>query len=92
MGLLHLTGYRPPLQKARAGVQGRHLEAVTDAETIEDGGLLACSATFLIQPRLTYTGIDTAHCRLGPPASISNKELPHSQCDQGNSSIEHPSS
>jgi hypothetical protein len=52
--LLSLFIQRKSGQKLK---QGRNLEAGADAETMEEGCLLACSVCFLIGPRTTIPGM-----------------------------------
>lgn len=64
---LTLSGHTPSQQEFKAG---------TEAETIEDHGLLShsCSANVLIPPRPTCPEDDTAHTGLIPSPVISNQE------------------
>jgi hypothetical protein len=59
------------------GSQGRNLEAVTEAEAMEESYLLACSSwparpAFLNNPKTSAT--NTTLIGQGPPTSITNQE------------------
>lgn len=93
--LSHLTLYNQSLSEAMTGTQGRSLEAITEADTIEECCLLACSAGFPIPPSTTSPGVPSpTWCALDPTTSNINQNNATQayQFDRGNSSLEAPSS
>lgn len=75
---LTLPGRSPSLREARAGTQGRNVEAGTEADTTKEHRLLAHSSwlslllVYITEDHLPRRGI--AHSELGPPTSVTNPE------------------
>lgn len=70
------------LQFFTLGSLGRGSRQEPEAEMTEERCLLACFSCFSYTDQAYLPGCNTAHCRLSPPTSGSNQEVPSPQiCD-----------
>lgn len=66
----------PSSREAKAGIQGRNLNAGMKAEGMEKRRLLTCSALCLLPPRPTYLGIILAAVCFAPRTNYQSRKSP----------------
>ena len=74
---LTLPHHCSSLKEVRTGTQGRNKEAGADAEAMERGCLLACTACFSIEPRITSPGVAPSTMAWALPHQSLTKSVPY---------------